>query len=130
MILIVLQIVEQSIYKLKVQYIKHKICQRRQEQNCVTLHTEAERHGLKAYERQSRMPRNIRATDYDKSCLQNRQQDKVPALSYLDLSLAAVARASERTVSAAVSDELVLNDRVVEKDEDREDPRPRPSVVR
>lgn len=63
----------------------------------------------------------------------------VPAFSYLDFSLAAVARASDRTESAAVGGagvDVVLNDRVVEncveKDEENEEPRvvPNPRVVR
>lgn len=56
----------------------------------------------------------------------------VPAFSYFDLSLAAVARASDLTVSVAVDAlvVLVLNDRVVENDDEKEDPSPRPRVVR
>lgn len=55
----------------------------------------------------------------------------VPAFSYLDLSLAAVARASDLTLSVAdVVVVVVLNDSVVEKVDENEDPRPRPRVVR
>lgn len=52
----------------------------------------------------------------------------MPAFSYFDLSLAAVARASDLTVSTVdVRDE---NESVVENVEENEDPRPRPKVVR
>lgn len=55
----------------------------------------------------------------------------VPAFSYFDLSLAAVARASDLTVSVAVElVVVVLNDRVVENVDEKEDPSPRPRVVR
>ncbi|CAH4033011.1 unnamed protein product [Pieris brassicae] len=52
----------------------------------------------------------------------------VPALSYFDFSLAAVARASERTES--VLEVRELNERVVENVDENDDPRPKPSVVR
>ncbi|VVD04405.1 unnamed protein product [Leptidea sinapis] len=51
----------------------------------------------------------------------------VPALSYFDLSLAAVARASDLTESVVLRE---LNERVVEKLEVNEEPSPSPSVVR
>lgn len=54
----------------------------------------------------------------------------MPALSYLDFNFAAVARASDLTVSADDVVLVVLNDNVVENDEENEDPRPRPNVVR
>lgn len=63
----------------------------------------------------------------------------MPAFSYLVFNLAAVARASDRTESAAVGGagvDVVRNDRVVENcvenDDENEDPRvvPRPRVVR
>ncbi|CAG4946276.1 unnamed protein product [Parnassius apollo] len=51
----------------------------------------------------------------------------VPALSYLDLSLAAVARASDLTESVVLE---LLNERVVEKVDEKEEPKPRPRVAR
>ncbi|CAG9794115.1 unnamed protein product [Diatraea saccharalis] len=54
----------------------------------------------------------------------------VPALSYLDLSLAAVAFASDLTVSVADRVEVVLKDSVVENVEENDEPRPKPNVVR
>lgn len=52
----------------------------------------------------------------------------VPAFSYFDLSLAAVARASDRTESIVEARDE--NERVVENVDENDDPRPRPSVVR
>lgn len=58
----------------------------------------------------------------------------VPAFSYLDFSLAAVARASDLTESVArgvvVVVVVVLNDNVVDIDDENDEPRPSPSVVR
>lgn len=60
----------------------------------------------------------------------------MPAFSYFVFSLAAVARASDRTVSVAdvvcalMLDVVVLKDNVVEKLEENDDPSPRPRVVR
>lgn len=54
----------------------------------------------------------------------------MPAFSYFDLSLAAVARASDRTESVVEEVRDEVNESVVENDEEKEEPRPRPRVVR
>lgn len=51
----------------------------------------------------------------------------MPAVSYFDLSFAAVARASDLTESVAL---VLRNESVVENVEEKEEPKPKPRVAR